>query len=137
MLDLSTILAALTQIRQWFESLRTHNTYRDERYQEALGSLYTALNETRIYIGWLDRGRYGKALSVNNPPAQRNEETEAKLSRLWTTAALKLRNIDHELAERCMLKGDYWANPEAWSEDKIKRARIQIDSVFREARKLL
>lgn len=50
---------------------------------------------------------------------------------------LKLWRYDHDLAERCMLKSDYWANPDQWSDRDIRRARIEISRVFKEARDLL
>ncbi len=42
-----------------------------------------------------------------------------------------------DLADRCFLKGDYWANPDIWSDQEIREARIEIDRVFKEARALL
>lgn len=73
------------------------------------------------------------------PPGRRppRAEAEARLSRLWMRAAVKLRKIDPELARRCELKGEYWAAPEDWSEARLRRARIAIQQVCRSARELL
>jgi ATP-dependent protease HslVU (ClpYQ) peptidase subunit len=137
MVDFALIMSVVNQARQWLEFSNTNDRHRDEEYEEALGALYTALNETRIYIGSLERHRLAANRGIVQAGSGRNLETEAKLSRLWTAASVKLRRFNHDLAVRSMMKGDYWANPEEWTDRDIRRARIQIDSVFREARRLL
>jgi len=59
MIDLSSILGAATPIREWFELPRTGRKQKKQRDEDALGALLLALNETKIYIGSLDRHRYG------------------------------------------------------------------------------
>ena len=86
---------------------------------------YTALNEPRIYLGGLEQRK------------PRNPDTEATLSRLWTTASTKIREIDRSWAMRCFQKGDYWANPDNWTEDDVKKAGIGINEVFEKAQDLL
>jgi hypothetical protein len=137
MIDLSAIMGAATPVREWFELIRTGRKQKSQKDEEALAALLLALNETRIYIGSLDRHRLGIDLDTNEPTRSRDEQTEAMLSRLWTTASLKLRHVDPDLSERCFRKGAYWANPDVWTDADIKRARIQIDKVSRKARKLL
>ena len=132
-IEFSGIMPALSALKGWFATGRRP----DAGYQEALEALYTALNETRIYIGLLDRSKFGLDQGEDLTAPRRSIETEARLSQLWTHASLKLRQVDRDLAERCFDKGDYWAHPDEWTEDDVKRARIQIDSVFRAARRLL
>ena len=135
MFELQTIIGIANALHGWFGTLSGQQRERREDEKAALRSLYAALNETRIYIGKLSRPsvlRIGESQNV-----KRNEEIEARISRLWTEASVSLRDLDHDLAERCMLKGDYWANPEVWSEQDIARARIGISRVFKDAQKLL
>lgn len=135
MLELTAIIGITNALHGWFGTLSGQQRVRREDEKTALRSLYAALNETRIYIGRLSRPSMSgikKSQSVD-----RNEEIEARISRLWTEASISLRDLDHDLAERCMLKGDYWANPETWSEQDIARARIGINRVFKDAQKLL
>jgi hypothetical protein len=94
-------------------------------YDEALGPLYDALNETQIYIAELHRG--------DKP----NREKEADLSRRWRLASRKLRPIDRKLAEICFHKGTYWINPEEWSQDDIQKANIGINKVCKLAKEML
>jgi hypothetical protein len=123
MIDLSVIIGAATPIREWFELIRTGRKQKSQKDEEALAALLLALNETRIYIGSLDRHRMGLNLSTNGPTHSRDERTEAMLSRLWTTASLKLRHVDPDLSERCFRKGEYWANPDEWAGDDIKKGQ--------------
>jgi hypothetical protein len=37
----------------------------------------------------------------------------------------------------CFQKGDYWANPDSWTQDDVKKAGIGIDDVFQRAKQLL
>ena len=131
-MELAAIIGSLTPLKQWFDFLRTKHEKGRERYQEALEAVYTALNETRIYLGSLD----SKSL-LNTANLSRNKEKEANLSRLWTQASTKMRNVDHQWAIICFEKGGYWANPEAWSDDELKEAGIKIEDVIKEAQELL
>ena len=114
------------------EGLKTLLEYfRDERHRredhadEALLAIYAAANETKLYIQ--DVQRTGKS----------KPDREEELSRLWTRAAVPIRRFNADLAERCLIKGDYWVNPSAWTVEQIAQFRIGLDDVFREAKKLL
>jgi hypothetical protein len=133
-MHISALTGLLTPLKDWFTAIGAEKNRRNERYQEAISTLYVALNGTRIYIGSLERRRRANACLIGD---RRDEIIEANLSRLRTAASSKLRPFNHELAERCLLKGDYWTNPDNWNETEIKLARIGITQMFREARKLL
>ena len=135
MYELQAIIGIADSLRAWFEALRGQHRAKREDEKAALRALYTALNETRIYLGIISRPSFSRI--EGSQRAERNEETEARISRLWTEASVSLRDVDRDLAERCLLKGDYWANPEAWSKRDISRARIGLNRVFRDAQKLL
>lgn len=133
-MEITSITSLLSPLKEWFTAISAERVRREERYQEALTALYLALNETRIYLGSLERKWQADEKSTEE---RRNYETEAKLSRLWTAASLKLKPFNRDLAERCLMKGDYWAIPETWDGADIKSARIGIDQMFKAARKLL
>lgn len=124
-MDLTWLAEMLLNVRKWLgylsERRSTKKRLSEKDYEDALTALYTALNETQIYIG----------------TKQRNQKREGALSRLWTAAAVKIRSYDVDLAERCCIKGVYWTNPESWSDDDIEKARIAIDAVMDSARELL
>jgi hypothetical protein len=98
---------------------------RDQQFQEALFALYTALNETKRYIA---ERRDGK---------KRDRKSEFALADLWERTAVHLRHIDPRLAHICHMKGGFWTEPELWDAERIRRSGIQIDRVFRKARRLL
>ena len=46
-------------------------------------------------------------------------------------------SIDHDLANRCLEKSDYWLNPENYTATDIAKFRIGIDQIYKEAKALL
>lgn len=135
MFDLQTLVSLVPSILDWFKTSKTNNRQYNEDYEAALAAFYVALSETRIYIGSLDKRIAVASDDAHSKP--RDREAEANLSRLWTQASIRLRNFNPELAGRCLMKGDYWANPAQWSQSDVREARIQISKVFEEARNLL
>lgn len=105
--------------------IRAGKKQRDEKLDQALFALYTALVETKAYVSELNNGK------------RRNKKKEWALARLWHDASVPIRYIDKDLANRCFIKGGYWTEPELWTEAKIKKNGIALDRVFEETRKLL
>jgi hypothetical protein len=105
--------------------IRDSRKQRNEKIDQALYALYTALNETKAYIDDLDSGK------------KRNRKREWAIAKLWHDASVPLRGIDRDLAERCFIKGSFWLEPDTWTDVMIKRKRIKLDQVMRSTRKLL
>jgi hypothetical protein len=105
--------------------IREGRKRRNERTDQALYALYTALNETKAYVEQLNSGK------------RRNRKTERAIAKLWHDASVPLRDIDRELANRCFIKGSYWMEPETWTEMKIEEKQIKLDQVMESTRKLL
>ncbi|MCP5005734.1 MAG: hypothetical protein GY941_17630 [Planctomycetes bacterium] len=55
---------------------------------------------------------------------------------MWHKAAVPVRHIDKDLADRCFLKADSWVSPEQLTEENIKGNRIGICQVWEDALKL-
>ena len=121
----TTLISAFGAVGSWLDRLIKTRATQDEAHRLALSKIYVASNETKFYMSRLNEGK------------RRSRNTERSLAALWTEAAVDLRKIDQELAERCLLKGDYWADPKKWTDSQIKKARIGVDRVFRDARKLM
>jgi hypothetical protein len=154
---IQTVLSLANPIREWFQAITQHRQERDDKVREAIRALYVALNETRIYIGYMTRPPYASSAQLPHKqsrkrsstvafdpfigpfgmPVRRHDEREAGLSRLWMDAALKLREVNPALATRCDLKASYWANPEEWVGRDACRAHIEINQMSRAARRLL
>jgi len=97
--------------------VRDGNRRRDEKTDQALFALYTALSETRAYVHDLNQGK------------RRNRQRELKLADLWHKASIPIRYIDRDLARRCFYKGSYWLEPSTWTEAKVRRSGIALDTV--------
>jgi len=105
--------------------IRTNRHQERELTDRALISIYAASNETRFYLQSLQRGK------------ERNLEKENSLSHLWVNASTCIRHFDPDLARRCMLKGEYWKNPDQWTVAEINDARIGLNDVFKAAKDIL
>ncbi len=105
--------------------IREGKKRRNERTDQALYALYTALNETKAYVEKLNSGK------------RRNRKTEWAIAKLWHDASVPLRGVDRELADRCFIKGSYWMEPETWTEMKIEEKQIKLDQVMQSTRTLL
>jgi len=105
--------------------LREGKKERTAKTDQALLALYAALSETKKYI---NEGHAGAA---------RKRGKEWEIAELWHKASIPLRELDREFAQKCFLKGSYWLEPEAWTQERIAQTDIAIDSVFEATRTLL
>lgn len=93
-----------------------------EKVYDAIEAINKAANRTTIYITKSISGTY---------------KSDQELSDLWMEAAKTVRELDTDLYFRLLGKAEYWSNPEEWPEDKVKKAKISLLEIKREARKLL
>ena len=112
-------------VRAWLTFLRKRQVEGRKEYCAALSTLYVAANETANYLAGLRRTR------------RRGLKKERELTGLWTNAGITLQSLDKDLAIRCLRKGQYWADPDSWTDADVKRARIDLVRVQRDARLLL
>jgi len=117
-------LTIFDQVIRWI-GIAKEDARRDEAaYQEALTKIFKAANSTQNYL-------------ANRVVQGQNREKEEDLSWLWTEAGLALRKFDHELADRCLIKGQYWTSPDNWTDEQVQSANIKLERVFSEARALI
>jgi len=124
-MELVTLMEIGNYVISWFNTLAQDNRRNDEDYKKALLKIYLAANETRAYIATLKKRK------------NQDREKEVQLAHLWTEASVELRSINPDLAQRCLLKGEYWSDPLNWDHDSIDTARISLKEVTRRAQKLL
>ena len=96
---------------------------RRELADNALRALSHALTETSLYL--------------NGPGKKRNREIEEMLAKYWAAAAIPLRHIDPEFAERCQYKSEYWINPEYWNAESSHKQVVKLSEVSSKLRELL
>lgn len=125
MMEVTTAVTILGKLLNVVGLIRNGRIKKDVRTDEALFALYAALSETKSYISSLAEGK------------AHDRKYEHKLANMWHKASIPLRHIDSDLAKRCFDKGNYWMNPNSWSEASIRENRIAIDQVLESIRDLL
>jgi len=123
-MELTLVLSLFKEFRDWILGIDKANLEHSKEDKAALKSLYTALSETKSYF--TDR---------KTQPKDRTREKQ--ISHYWFSASSELKNINHELAKKCFLKGDFWTDPENWSQKEGEELNISIDEMTRLSRELL
>lgn len=73
-----------------------------------------------------------RTLSYIRDENKRDTKTEVELADLWADVAVAARPFDSDLAGRCYIKGNYWANPDKWSDEEVEKAGIEIKRIEKE-----
>lgn len=111
-------LTIITHIKKWVTNLLRAKSERKKQSKEALRAVIKAVRETTIYL---------RNLRVGN---QKSLEKERELSLLWTELSFKLEDLGlKKLANRCSLKGRYWADPVAFNKTFLNRADIRLSDI--------
>lgn len=105
-----------------YEEYKKHRSFKKEEMSKFLNAASEALRETLRYLGRV--------------PYTRDFEKEEKLSDLWAKVATTAHPFNPDLAQRCYLKSNYWANPERWTDKESEAAKISIAKMEVEIGKL-
>lgn len=89
---------------------------------EAIEAIYRAANETTTFLQRCMR---------------KVEQPNADLSKIWIDAAKTVRELDQDLYFRLLGKSEFWSDPIAWTDDKIAKANISLESIKRDAKEIL
>lgn len=125
MIELTQLVSVFQHIISWLKLANDEKQKDREDYKKALLSVYLAANETKLYVATLKRRK------------KADIKRQAELSRLWTQAAVEIRELDAALAQKCLLRGDYWADPTEWTQEELESARISLKEIFERSRELL
>jgi len=114
MIEAAQLVSIFNGIIRWLRAIGEAQEKRTAASNQALSRIYTAANETKAYIADLRSG-------------ESDRKRERQLSSLWGDAGIALMQLDRDLARKCLIKGEYWADPESWSErwlrlDNLRRA---------------
>ena len=122
---MSTLFEMIDRLKSWLELRHKYRGERNQAFDDALLAIHRAANRTRAYIA-----------DVRVDPNARHRAQEGELSDLWVQVGDKLRRLHEPEAEalyqRCFLKAEYWANPDAWEDGDVAEAGIGLDYVVRE-----
>lgn len=123
-MDVPGIQWVIERINWLIDRFAEREDKRTQQLTEGIDALVEALMETRLYYG-----TYRQTLI-------RDRKREEKLSRIWVKTSNKLRRVDEDLADRCNMKGQYWADPQTWTDNEYASAIISIENVERALIKL-
>jgi hypothetical protein len=123
-METTLVLTIFKEFRDWLLGIDKANLEHNKEDKTALKSIYKALSETKSYF--TDR----KTMPINR-------ERERQISNLWFDSSSELKNIDQELAVKCFLKGDFWADPDNWKQEDGVKINISIDEMTKLAKELL
>ena len=123
--EIMTMVTLFDRLLAAIGLIREKQKDKSNRTDQSLYALYTALNETKAYVSFLDSGE------------ARDRTREFAIAKLWQDASVPLRKVDPELAERCFDKGSYWYESEAWSDFMINSKKIGLNQVIESMRELL
>lgn len=115
----------LAPLKRWLPTLTPQQVRGDAALLQAVSTISAAALETR------------KKLARYQTNGQKRMRGDAKLVELWRMASLAIITVDSDLATRCLLKADFWADPEHWDETRERGFSIALDDIFDEALKLL
>lgn len=96
--------------------------FAEDQRQSARAALSEAFHATEAYYARLDAGD-GK-----DPTEQH------RIAHLWEQAAIFIEPLNRSIAYRLGLKSRYWQQGANWSDTQIAAAKIQLNSVRRDAR---
>ena len=125
MAELTLIIAFADRLAAWLKNLLDADVETRTRWKGAVQLLQEAVLSTKAYVAQLDRGK----------PA--NREVERSLSDAWQRTAGAFYGLDGSLAERLQLKGEYWIQPEIWTDQQVLDANISLQHVAEYTRQLL
>jgi hypothetical protein len=116
----------LKHAKSWLANLVRASDKRKEQSVRAVRDVIIASRETAVYMRSIKE------------TGNRNHETEARLSTLWTELGFALQDIGIlKLAKRCEIRGKLWANPTQYDQDFLEKADVSLESMEKLANQIL
>ena len=118
--SLSSFLIAAKDL---LETLQKQKIIRDQRLNEALEAIVSAMVDTRKYI-------------ERENTKEKDRLKELDLSKSWRVAAIKMRKIDPNLAAKLQFKSLYWEDAMNLTRKEILEKGIALRQIEDEFKKL-
>jgi hypothetical protein len=119
------LLQALASLERFLDRRRRARSEQTAAHHQAVDSSLEAVRETAAYLYDLDRN------------GQRDRERERRFSRLWGTAAARVRDVDARLSRLAHLESFNWAEPEVLDGQDFEAIRTQLDLIRRQCEWLI
>jgi hypothetical protein len=123
--EISNWIALIAAVTSFMAYLETKKVTCNNMAIEALRIVIEAAEKTETYCRLRAEG------------AARVRRTENELAELWSRASVLVRKIDSKLAFRLGDKSRFWRDPDTWSDEQIQQAGISLQSVKKNAERLL
>jgi len=68
---------------------------------------------------------------------ERNRDNEWELAEQWSMAIFLISRANKDLSVRLNAKSQFWRNPDTWNDDLRSHKDISLESVTRDARRLM
>jgi len=106
----------------YLQEIANGKRFTEDRRQSARIALSEAFHATEGYYATLDTG------------SEKDAAAHHRIAHLWEQAAICIEPFNRSIADRLGLKSRYWQQGPTWSDAQIAAAKIQLDSVRRDAR---
>ena len=111
------IIGALSGIIAILATINNLNDKDNDKDKTALLALNDAITSTEKY------------LSISKK-TNASIEANYELTNSWHIASLSFRDAGYEkMQSLCSIKGDYWLDPAAWSEEQVQEAGIKLNEM--------
>ena len=125
------VIKAWKALSEWLKARAEGKAKKHQNDQVLMDRILSAVRNTTAY---------NRNLA---DPKLRDRNVEMALSEEWCgIASLMTYGAGEDwaskgLAMMCMDKGFYWADPEAWTPERVKAAGIELDRVYEEVRRVV
>ena len=120
---IAELLPLITHVKKWVTNLLRAKAERKKQSKRALRNVIRTVRKTSIYLRSL---REGEKKSI---------KTEGELSDTWTELSFSLKDIGlKKLADRCDIKGEYWAEFASINEADVKLVKGRLKDIENLAR---
>ena len=114
---LNIFVRAVELFQQWTGRQRQARVHKERTRAKALECLLEAVNETTAYAA--DRRDGGR----------RDRKLEARLSKLWSRAAIQVHSLDKRLSTMLAMNSMGWADPELWDTPAFKDTLVGLEKL--------
>ncbi len=115
---LDILKEGLKEIKELIDKKKEKN----QKAFAAVEAIYEAANETIVFL---------------NECSRKVEKPNLNLSKIWSNAASKVRDLDEEMYWRLLGKAEYWSSPADWTTERIQKVRISIGGIREDSKKIL
>ena len=93
---------------------------RQKDKEDAAKAILGAATKTRAYLADVREGR------------PKDRKRELVLRDLWMDAHMTVLRVDWDLAEKCLIKADYWSDKRLWTDPRYRDIPVDLDTVIDE-----